>query len=169
MSGPEANCAFCDVDTLRREKRIIRTTDKVLSIVSNPGFGDMHCVVLPLEHIGNDFAMKPELRHELADETALLRQAVANAYKEKLELSEEAGEVSFVGFTKPEPSNPANGISVYGHLHNHIYPLVRPQMTDLVPAPRHPSDFHIVPSDTLIETRNAVRRHIGLLIVSPLA
>lgn len=166
MSSPETACTFCDVDTLLREKRVIRMTDRVLSIVSNPSFGDMHCLVLPREHTADDFAMGPRSRHELADETALLRRAVVNAYKERLALVGKTAEVSFVSFTKPEPSNPANGISVFGHLHNHVYPLQRPDMTDLVPAPRHPGDFHTIPSDTLIETRDAVRRHITMLSTS---
>lgn len=169
MSNPESQCAFCDVDALLRENRVIRMTSTVLSIVSNPGFGDMHCIALPMQHVPNDYIMNSVLRHELADETALLRQAVTNAYKEKAEtLGDDAG-VSFIGLTKPEPFNPANGVSVYGHIHNHVYPLVRPRMTELVPAPRRPSDFHTVPSDMLVETRDTVRRHIELLTTDAIA
>lgn len=163
MSNPETNCAFCDIDTLKREKRIIRATDKVLSIVSNPRITDFHCVIFPRDHIATNYDMDASLRHEFADEEALLQQATVEACKEQYASLGKVANISYFGFAKPEPADPENGISVYGHFHSHALPLVRPDMSELVPAPHSPNKFRQAPSDALVETRDLVRKHMRIL------
>lgn len=160
MSRPEADCPFCDTETLKREQRIIRATDAVLSIVSNPSAGEFHSVIFPRRHIANSFLMDAPLRHELADERALLEQAVKDAYEERRRKLGKNTATVLIGFHKEEPTNPQNGISVYGHMHDHVLPLSRPDTSDLVPIPRHGSDFRPIPSDVLIETRDLIRGHL---------
>jgi galactose-1-phosphate uridylyltransferase len=159
MSNLEKNCDFCDIPALMRQKRIVRTTDMVMTIVSNPRFTDLHCLIIPLRHVHDLSELSKSEHLDFMQEEGFIKRAILQEQKRRLKHTQCEG-AGIIALDKTEPTDPQNGITVFGHFHKHIYPFVRPDHADRVPAPRSDSDFYHPPDSELQTDKYAIREQL---------